>query len=166
MHVRGTHSLPAAITVFLLDVRSAHNAGAITRTAEAVGVSEIIFGGYTPGPVDRFGREHKAFTKASLGAQRYLSYRSVENCVAELLLLKQRGAFLLAVEQSPHALNYKHARLPTGTIVVVLGNEVTGLPDTILSLADLVVELPMQGRKESLNVSVAAGIILYHFFSP
>lgn len=152
------------ITVLLCDIRSAQNAGAIMRTAEAVGASEIVFGGYTPGPEDRFGRARKEFTKASLGAEHSLRWRFVKDYRKEIVVLKKNGAHIVAIEQSPRAVDYKTMTFPNCPVVIVLGNEVSGLPKKIISLADAIAEIPMKGRKESLNVSVAAGIVLYRFF--
>ncbi len=163
MRKHGEKTLPT-ISVLLCDIRSAHNAGAIMRTAETLGISEIIFGGYTPGPEDRFRRPCQEFIKASLGAEKSISWRWCENYVKELDLLKKKGAYLVAVEQSPHAVDYKKIKLSTRPTVIILGNEVTGLSYKVLEKVDVVAEIPMRGRKESLNVSVAAGIVLYRFF--
>jgi len=152
------------IVVFLCDVRSAQNAGAIMRTADAVGVSEVVFGGYTPGPLDRFRRERKEFTKASLGAEHTIAWKQEKNCAAALKRLKKEGVYIIAVEQSKKSVDYKKIAPPRGRVAVVFGNEVSGLPRNILSLADVVAEIPMRGKKESLNVSVSAGIVLYRLF--
>ena len=150
--------------IFLCDVRSAQNAGAIMRTADAVGVSEVIFGGYTPGPLDRFGRERKEFTKASLGAEHTIAWKQEKNCAVALKRLKKEGVYIIAVEQSKKSVDYKKIAPPRGHVAVVFGNEVSGLPRNILSLADVVAEIPMRGKKESLNVSVSAGIVLFRWF--
>lgn len=151
-------------SVFLCDIRSAQNAGAITRTADAVGASLVIFGGYTPGPQDRFGRERKEFTKASLGSERSVPHRHVGDIAREIATLKKAGAYIIGLEQCPHSRDYKNISLPSKPAVVLLGNEVSGLPKKIIELADVVAEIPMRGKKESLNVSVAAGIVLFRWF--
>lgn len=134
------------------------------RTADAIGASEIVFGGYTPGPEDRFGRARLAFTKASLGAERNVPWRTAARCTDALREYKNRGAFVVAVEQAAGATDYKRFKPPPGDTVVILGNEVAGLPRSILRLADAVTQIPMRGKKESLNVSVAAGVVLYRWF--
>lgn len=159
------HESRLNLTVFLCNVRSAHNAGAITRTAEAIGARTIMLGGYTPGPEDRFGRERKEFTKASLGAEHHLHISHAPQPVATLKNFKRSGAFLVALEQSPRAIDYKKIVVPAKPVVVIFGNEVDGLSKSVLTLADVVAEIPMRGRKESLNVSVAAGIALFHLFN-
>ena len=163
---RHSESKKHNVSLMLCNIRSAQNAGAIMRTADAVGVSEVILGGYTPGPLDRFGRERKEFTKASLGAEKNVSWRSIPNCRQELVLLKKSGSHILALEQSKDSVDYKKVVVPRKPTVAVLGNEVTGLRPQLLSLADVVAEIPMRGAKESLNVSVAAGIVLYRWFDP
>jgi len=134
------------------------------RTADAIGIHEVVFGGYTPGPEDRFGRARRAFIKASLGAENNVSWRHTKDCATALKTLQKIGAYLVAVEQSARAVDYKEIKLPKRHIVIILGNEVAGLPKHVLKLADAVAQIPMQGKKESLNVSVAAGIVLYRWF--
>ncbi len=149
------------IIVFLADIRSAQNAGAIMRTADASGVHELVFGGYTPSPVDRFGRVRKEFVKASLGAEKHVQWREVPDILKELKRYKKEHATIVAVEQHGRARDYKTLHLGKGTTVLMFGNEVSGIPKKFLSLADTVIEIPMRGEKESLNVSVSAGIVLY-----
>lgn len=152
------------LTVFLYNVRSAHNAGAIARTAEAAGAHTLVLGGYTPGPEDRFGRPRKEFKKASLGAEECLRISHTPQPLSALAKLKKSAAFLVAVEQSPRSIDYKKVALSKKPVVVIFGNEVDGLPKPILHIVDVVAEIPMRGRKESLNVSVAAGIVLFRLF--
>lgn len=152
------------VTILLCDIRSAQNAGAIMRTADAIGVGEVVFAGYTPGPVDRFGRENKTFTKSSLSSEHSVSYRFASDCQQEVRRLKKEGAFIVALEQSQKSIDYKKVSFPKGKVVVLLGNEVSGVPKRFLDISDLVAEIPMRGKKESLNVSVSAGIALFRWF--
>ena len=152
------------VIIFLYNIRSVHNAGAIMRTADAIGASQIIFGGYTPAPVDRFGRTRKDFTKASLGAEYSVLWKIVPDPDQELKNLQEAGCRIIAVEQAKHSVDYKNIEIQHPKTVVVFGNEPEGLPPSVLKLADIVAEIPMHGKKESLNVSVAAGIILYRWF--
>ena len=85
------------ITIFLCNIRSAQNAGALMRTADAIGIHEVVFGGYTPGPEDRFGRARRAFIKASLGAENNVSWRHTKDCATALKTLQKIGAYLVAV---------------------------------------------------------------------
>lgn len=151
-------------TCIILDnIRSAHNVGSIFRTADGAGASKIYLLGYTPTPIDRFGRESKELAKTSLGAVSSIKWEHLENeAVPELVVqLKSEGYEIVAVEQSPKAVAFEDFKRASKTCFI-LGNEVDGVGDKLLALADKIVEIPMAGAKESLNVSVAAGIILFH----
>ena len=93
-----------------------------------------------------------------------MPWRHVEDCEKEIKALKKAGAYIIAVEQGNNSVDYKKIILPTSPVVVVFGNEVSGLSRKILALADVIAEIPMRGEKESLNVSVSAGIVLYRLF--
>lgn len=150
------------ISLILHDIRSAHNVGAIFRTADAIGVSKIYLTGYTPAPLDRFGRVQKDIAKTALGAEKTVSWERGE--IEEMItILKKKGVSIIAVEQDKNAIDYKNFTSPP-KIALVLGNEVEGLGRSVLPECDAVIEIPMRGKKESLNVSVAAGIILYRLF--
>jgi len=157
------------IVVVLHNIRSLHNVGSIFRTADAAGVKKIYLCGITPAPVDRFGEIRPQFAKVSLGAEKSVSWdasaRSARAIAKLLKNLKQEGYKILAVEQSNksipyHKLQTTHYKLKS--IVLVFGNEVKGLPPSILKKADKILEIPMHGGKESLNVSVAFGIVVFH----
>ena len=147
--------------VILHNIRSVHNAASIFRTADGAGVQKIYLTGYTPTPIDRFGREVNAFSKVSLGAEHTISWE--QNDIDTLLTeLKESNVAIVAVEQSTESIPYKTFTPPTKT-AFIFGNEVDGLSQEVLTQADAIIELPMNGKKESLNVATAAGIILYHF---
>ena len=148
-----------AVSLILNDIRSLHNVGSIFRTADGAGVAKIYLCGYTPGPVDRFGRAVKEIAKVALGAEKSVPYEVRE--IAELIAeLKSKGTQVVAVEQAPRAVPYTDF-VPAGDVALVLGSEVPGLPGEVLKLCDAVIDIPMRGTKESLNVSVAAGIAMY-----
>lgn len=149
--------------VFLDNVRSAHNVGSIFRTADGAGVSKIYLAGYTPAPTDRFGREQPEIAKTSLGASKTIPWSQVEaEEVREVLKqLKADGFSVVAVEQVPEAVSIYNFSVPD-KVCYVLGNEIDGVQQSILDIADTFVEIPMAGQKESLNVSVTAGIVLFH----
>ncbi|PID83382.1 RNA methyltransferase [Candidatus Campbellbacteria bacterium] len=139
-------------------VRSVLNVGAIFRTADAIGVNKIFLCGYCPTPEDRFGRIRKDFQKTSLGAKTPWEYRKD---ILELVLeLKKEGFNILAVEQDKNSVDYKKAKLSNKN-VIIMGNENFGVGKKVLENADQILELPMKGFKNSLNVSVTTGIILY-----
>lgn len=142
------------------DMRSVHNVGSLFRTADGMGVSKIYLTGYTPGPVDRFGRTVSAFTKVSLGAEESVSWEIRE--ITELITeLKQAKTEIAALEQAPNAAPLD-MYAPSGSVALIVGNEVDGISENILEQCDVVLEIPMKGEKESLNVSNAGAIALYH----
>lgn len=157
--------IPRGASLLLHDIRSVHNVGAIFRTADAAGVDRVYLSGYTPGPCDRFGRARKDFAKTSLGAERVLSWSHVS--VPERLLseLKKGGVRIIALEQAPRSVDYK--RVKTGArCLIMLGNEVEGLPKKLLNAANVIAEIQMRGKKESLNVSAAAAVFLFRLLDP
>lgn len=157
---KNTNKAPRKVVVILHNVRSAQNVGAIFRTADAAGVSKIYLTGYTPGPKDKFGRPQKEIHKTALGAEEYISWEHVPRINALLAKLKKEGVFIYAVEQTKNALPYTKAHLKK-TTAFIFGNEVDGLSLEVIKHCDSSLFIPMKGRKESLNVSVAAGIVLF-----
>lgn len=149
-----------SVVVILHNIRSAYNVGSIFRTAEAVGVDKVYLTGYSPAPLDRFGNARKDIAKTALGAQDNLAWEHKSNISDLLNKLSKEEYELMAVEQSEKALDYRKTRAE-GRIAFMFGNEVRGLSSTVLSRSDNVIEIPMKGKKESLNVSVTVGIILF-----
>lgn len=146
--------------VILENVRSAHNVGAIFRTAESVGVVKLYLVGYTPAPIDRFGRPVPDLQKTALGADAMVPWKQ-HTYIGELIAeLKAEGFAIVAVERTEDAMDYKEYE-PGDRVAFVFGNEIDGVSPEALVAADAVISLPMKGRKESLNVSVATGIVLY-----
>lgn len=147
------------VSVILHDIRSMHNVGSIFRTADGAGVSKMYLTGYTPAPLDRFGRPVKEIAKVALGAEKTVPWEERE--ITELITsLKKDGVQVIAVEQDQRSVPYMVLK-PKGCTALVFGSEVGGISDTVLTQCDTVIEIPMYGKKESLNVSVAAGIVLY-----
>lgn len=148
-------------TILVLDnIRSAHNVGSIFRTADAAGISKIILVGTTPDPIDRFGRAEPQIAKTALGAQLSIPWEHADTTLE--VFAKHPEHFKIALEQSANSVDYKSV-LPREKNLIVLGPEVTGLPEEILHACDAIAEIPMNGEKESLNVSVAAGIFFFKF---
>lgn len=148
------------IYILLHDIRSTHNVGAILRTADATGVSKVYFSGFTPAPIDRFGRARQDIAKASLGAEKTVPWEVVADPVLLIQKLKKEQVKIIALEQDTRSIDYTKVS-KTGDVLVILGREVEGVGGEILDMCDEIVEIPMRGEKESLNVSVAAGILLY-----
>ena len=157
---RNKRELQGQIYLALHNIRSTHNVGSIFRTADAAGVSKIFLCGYTPAPIDRFGRERSDITKVSLGAEKDVAWESVEDLSGLIEKMKRKSFLICALEQSEKSIDYKDLKL-TSDILLIVGNEVGGIEKDILDVCDVVAEIPMLGKKESLNVSVATGIILY-----
>lgn len=147
--------------LILENIRSAYNVGAIFRTADGAGVSKIFLIGYTPAPIDRFGRVQPEIKKTSLGASEVILWEHHPTVEPVIERLQAEGLKVAAVEQGKESISLGDFEVPE-KVVYVLGNEVDGVSDTVLQKADTIVEIPMLGTKESLNVSVAAGIVLYH----
>ena len=139
--------------------------GSIFRTADAAGVEKIILSGYTPTPLDRFLRERKDFSKVSLGAEKTVAWEHATQLVPVLKKLKKGGYKIIAVEQDKNSVSLfdytAKNKYASRRLALILGNEVKGLSKSILTQADTIVEIPMRGTKESLNVSVAAGVALF-----
>lgn len=150
--------------LILPDIRSAQNVGSLFRTADAVGITRIYIVGYTPTPIDRFGKPQKDIAKTALGAETTVSWEYVKSLTSLLTKLKKQGYTLIAIEQAEHSLDYKKVQVIPEKTVCILGNEVTGLSSAVLKKVDIVAEIPMKGSKESLNVAVAGGIVLFRFF--
>ena len=148
------------IYIILENVRSAENVGAIFRTAEAVGVSKIFLVGYTPSPIDRFGREQKKIAKSALGAEKSIPFEKKESATELIEELHKENVNVVAVEQDSESKNYNEIKIESDT-AFVFGNEVDGVSKEVLKVCDDIAEIPMKGEKESLNISVSVGVFLY-----
>ena len=146
--------------LILHDIRSVYNVGALFRTADAVGITKIVLSGYSPTPIDRFGRARSDFAKCALGSEKTVSWEYVKTPYTKIKKLKAESFVVVGLEQDARSIDYKKIK-KTGKMVFVLGTETTGISQKLLSLCDTVAEIPMKGMKESLNVSVAGGILLY-----
>ncbi len=148
--------------LILHDIRSVENVGAMFRTADAAGIDKIYLTGYTPTPVDRFGRKRRDMAKSALGAEEFVKWeykKSVQNILTKL---KKDGFKIIALEQDEKSIDYRTLRLRSGQgNAFIVGTEVTGIPKNILKKCDVIAEIPMRGKKESLNVSVALGVALF-----
>jgi tRNA G18 (ribose-2'-O)-methylase SpoU len=152
------------LAVILHDIRSVHNVGSIFRTADGAGVLKIYCCGYTPTPLDRFGRVREDFAKVALGAEKSVAWEAAKSTARVITKFKKEGWKVFAVEQSKDSIPYD--RIPRrdlrgGKVALVMGNEVGGVPAVILRKCDAILEIPMRGQKESLNVSVAFGIVAF-----
>lgn len=138
------------------NIRSVFNVGSIFRTADALVVDKIFLCGYTPTPKD------DKLKKTSLGAEESVIWQKCTQAWRTIENLKKQGVFIIALELSPRSISYYKFIPPKNkSIALVLGNEVEGLPKSILDRCDAVIEIPMRGKKESLNVAVAFGVAGY-----
>lgn len=142
------------LIVICHNIRSAYNIGSIFRTADGAGVAKVYLTGYTPAP------PHSGISKTALGAEKIVAWEKFSKLDTVLEKLRKEKYEIIALEQSKKSLPYKKYN-PPGNTALILGNEVRGLSGLVLEKCDKVIEIPMRGRKESLNVSVAFGIAAY-----
>ena len=144
----------------LADIRSSHNVGSIFRTSDALGVDKIYLCGCTPTPIDRFGRARQDLAKVALGAEKDIAWEYFVDTKKILKKLKKDGFQIIAVEQDKKSVDFKKIKIKY-PVAIVMGNEVDGIDKKTLALCDVIAEIPMVGKKESLNVSVSFGIAAY-----
>jgi tRNA G18 (ribose-2'-O)-methylase SpoU len=152
------------VEVLLDNIRSTHNVGSILRTADGAGIRHVHLAGITP------HGDNPKVAKTALGAENHVSWRYHRNGVDAILALQAQGKEIWALELTPAAVPLAQAvdawptQPATGEllpVVLVVGNEVTGIDPAIVDLADRVVAIPMHGSKRSLNVAVAFGVAAY-----
>jgi tRNA G18 (ribose-2'-O)-methylase SpoU len=162
--------MKSKVHILLPDIRSAYNVGSIFRSADCFGIEKIYLSGTTPTPVDRFGRSsagaQKEISKTALGAERDIPWEYIEDTNAFFKKIKKENFTVVAIEQDKKSidlqdfLKIKKEKI-IENILLVFGNEVEGVAKDILKKSDYIVEIDMKGKKESLNVSVCAGLVMY-----
>lgn len=144
------------VRVLCDNVRSMHNIGAIFRTSDAFLIDLVILGGISGCP------PHPEITKTALGAEDSVAWIHVDDSLKELKRLKEEGWKILVLEQTHGSLPLREYRRGDGEkVVLVVGNEVEGVDQRIVDIADLCLEIPQYGTKHSLNVSCSAAIALW-----
>lgn len=150
--------------LILHNIRSAYNVGAIFRTADGAGVSKIYLSGYTPCPADdekmRKTDADKMIEKTALGAEKNIPWEKCEDLEKLLEKFRKEKIQIVALEKTDDGTDIKKFK-PSFPMALILGNEVEGISKSVLEKCDAIVLIPMRGKKESLNVSVAAGIAIY-----
>jgi 23S rRNA (guanosine2251-2'-O)-methyltransferase len=146
--------------LILPNIRSAINVGAMFRTADAIGINKIYLTGYTPRPTDKFGRIQSDIAKSALGAETWIPWEYEEDINKVLKKLKKDKFQIVAVEQDKNSIDYRKVKVGD-KVAIIMGEEVNGLDKKILKKCNVIAEIPMKGKKESLNVSVACGIALF-----
>lgn len=160
--------MPSKVVFIIHNVRSAHNVGSILRSADGFAIDKIYLTGYTPYPQitgdsrlpHEAARAHRQIAKTALGAEQTVPLERQLDVVALISALKATGFAIVALEQAPGSVPLAAFR-PGGPVAVIVGREVEGVEPEILKLVDHIVEIPMQGAKESLNVAVAAAIAMF-----
>jgi tRNA G18 (ribose-2'-O)-methylase SpoU len=148
----GIRKLP--VSVLLENVRSLYNVGAFFRTADAAGVEALHLCGYTGHP------PQKQLSKTALGAEETVRWDHTWDAVARVLELRERGYEIAAMETSVRSIDL-FDWAPRFPVCVLFGHEVDGLSEALRGLADTHVRIPMLGRKHSLNVATAGGVVIY-----
>lgn len=158
-----------AIVLIAHNLRSCHNVGSLLRTAEGLGVNEVILSGYTPYPLQeddaRLPHEaaklHKQIHKTALGAEVSQHWQYFDTIEPTLQRLKDDGYVVVALEQAQSSIRLSDFKSPD-KIALLVGREVEGIETEILDRVDKILEIPMYGRKESFNVVQATAMALYH----
>jgi 23S rRNA (guanosine2251-2'-O)-methyltransferase len=144
------------VIAVLENVRSAYNVGSVFRTADAFLIESVIITGYTATP------PHKEIKKTALGAEESVDWKYFKTTKEAIEDLKKNEYKVYAVEQVTNSISLENiAELSADRIAFIFGNEVTGVDQEIIALCDGCVEIPQFGMKHSLNISVAAGIVLW-----
>lgn len=146
--------------VILDNLRSIHNVGSIFRTSDSFLIEKIIISGYTATP------ENSRMEKTALGSSDSVDWEYSDDIIETIKKLKKKDVKIISIEQADESLKIEKFNPIKGTkYAFIFGNEVDGVSDDIINVSDEVVEIPQVGTKHSLNVSVAAGIVLWDFFN-
>lgn len=142
--------------LILPDIRSCHNVGAMFRTADAFGVTKLWLVGYTAAP------PKPQIDKVSLGAEKWIPFEQIQKQDYSSLLttLQSQGFEIIALEKNNASTDIRTTSF-SSKVALIVGNEVDGVREESLNACNKVVHIPMMGKKESLNVSIAAGIAMY-----
>ncbi len=139
-------------------LRSLFNVGSVFRTADGVGIDKVYLCGITGKP-DTDKAERK-ISKVALGAQNFVEWEYIKQSWRLVDKLKKEGYQIISLEQTSKSVNYTDFK-PKSPIALIIGNESKGIKKSLLKRSDKVIDIPMRGQKESLNVSVAFGIVAY-----
>jgi len=160
---------PLALRLILSDLRGAGNVGSILRTADAAGVELVYACGYTPYPTipgdDRpphiAHSNTRAIAKTALGAEHSFPILHLPDALSAIQEAKRDGFMIIVIEQAENSLNLFSFAPQSAKLALIFGNEVEGVPASIIQAAGQVLEIPMTGNKESLGVAVAAAVTMY-----
>lgn len=145
-------------------IRSAYNVGSIFRSADGMGVDKIFITGFTQAPSKKDyilqTKAEKMLSKTALGADKYVPWEKGQSVSKVIERLKKEGFEIVALEQDKESVDYRKFK-PTKKVALILGNEPRGIDRRIIKKCDRIVEIPMRGKKQSLNVAVAFGVAGY-----
>ena len=150
------------IVVVMDNIRSMHNVGSVFRTSDGFLIDGICLCGFTPQP------PHRDIHKTALGATETVDWVYYENTVNAVKDLQQRGYQVYAIEQTEGSISLEqfkqlHPNVSNHPLAFVFGNEVDGVDQEVIGICEGVIEIPQWGMKHSLNISVAAAIVLWEF---
>lgn len=148
--------------IILENIRSLNNVGAIIRTADGAGFDRVICVGYTPTP------PRKEISKTALGAENFVPWEYYEKIEDAIETYKKLGCTIIALEKNNQSVilsTINNKQKTINNVAIIAGNELEGVSQQAQKMADHICHLPMLGKKESLNVAVAAGIGMYHFIN-
>lgn len=150
-------------------VRSTYNVGSMFRSADGIGINKIFITGFTQAPSEKDyalqSKAEKMLSKTALGADKYVAWEKVQNLGKLIEKLKKDGFQIIALEQNESSVDYRDFK-PADKIALIVGNEPRGIDKRILKKCDIIMELPMRGQKQSLNVAVALGVAGYKLTEP
>lgn len=145
-----------SIIVIMDDIRSMHNVGSAFRTGDAFAIEALYLCGYTPQP------PHRDIHKTALGATETVNWKHFKDTMAAVNAAKEAGYKIVAVEQAHNSTMLNKYSINDGEkIALVFGNEVSGVNDEVMAVADACIEIPQWGSKHSLNISVSLGVVLW-----
>jgi tRNA G18 (ribose-2'-O)-methylase SpoU len=154
---KSAEKLPVCIVMD--NIRSLHNVGSAFRTADAFKVERIFLTGITGTP------PHREIHKTALGATESIPWQYDSEAAVAVQRLKNEGYIIVVVEQTSESLPLQKFNVePSGRYCLVFGNEVNGVSESVISLADIALEIPQEGTKHSLNISVCLGIVVWDIF--
>ena len=148
------------ITILLENIRSAHNIGSVFRTADSFLINEIILCGISAQP------PNKDIRKTALGSSESVEWKYEKNIEVAIQKLKDEGNKIISIEQTTDSISLENFKPSNNSkYAIIFGNEVNGIEQRTIDLSDIAIEIPQYGTKHSLNISVAAGIIIWNIFS-
>lgn len=149
-----------SVVVVLDNIRSLNNVGSVFRTSDAFRVEKIILCGYTATP------PHKEIHKTALGAEDSVDWEYIENTDEAVVYLKSQGYTICCIEQVENSIMLPKFQIEKDKkYALIFGNEVKGVQQKVVDISDYSIEIPQDGTKHSLNISVSAGIVLWDFYN-